>query len=143
MSQKQVIATPDAPPALGPYAQGVKIGDTIYVSGQLPLDPRSRQLVGGSISAQAERVLLNIRAILEEAEASLDDVVKITIYMKDLSQFDEVNKVFGLFFPIGENSRSLPPARSTVEVSRLPRDATIEMDAIAVISSGYMDLELF
>jgi 2-iminobutanoate/2-iminopropanoate deaminase len=143
MSQKQVIATPDAPPALGPYAQGVKIGDTIYVSGQLPLDPRSRQLVGGSIAAQTERVLLNIRAILEEAEASLDDVVKITIYMKDLNNFDEVNRVFSLFFPTSEGSRGLPPARSTVEVSRLPRDATIEMDAIAVISSGYMDLELF
>ena len=143
MNQKQIIATADAPPALGPYAQGIKIGDTVYVSGQLPVDPRTRQLIGGTIAAQTERVLLNIRAILEEGGASLDDVVKITIFLKDLSHFDEVNKVFAMFFPIGENSRSLPPARSTVEVARLPRDAAIEMDAIAVISSGYVDLEIF
>lgn len=143
MSMKQVIATPDAPPALGPYAQGVKVNDTVYVSGQLPMDPKTRQLITGSIAAQTERVLLNIRAILEEAEASLDHVVKITIYMKDLSQFDEVNRVFGIFFPTSENSRTLPPARTTVEVSRLPRDASIEMDAIAVITGGYIDLEMF
>ena len=144
MNMKQVIATPDAPPALGPYAQGIKVNDLVFVSGQLPLDPRSGQLVGGSIAAQTERVLLNIRAILEEAEASLDHVVKITIYMKDLSQFDEVNRVFGIFFPTSESSRCLPPARSTVEVSRLPRDAAIEMDAIAVVTSGgYVDLEIF
>ena len=143
MQSKQVIATPDAPPALGPYSQAIRVNDTIYVSGQLPMDPKTRQLIGGSIAAQTEQVLLNIRAILEEGEASLEHVVKMTIYMKDLAQFDEMNRVFGLFFPTSEHSRCLPPARSTVEVSRLPRDAAIEMDAIAVVTGGYIDLEIF
>lgn len=142
---KQIIATVEAPPAVGPYAQGVKVGDTIYVSGQLPLDPKTGKLVSGNIAVQAERVLLNIRAILEEAEARLDDVVKITLYMRDLSHFDEVNRVFALFFPVSDNPESmldtLPPARATVEVSRLPKDAEIEMDAIAVISHGYIDVD--
>ncbi len=144
---KQIIATVDAPPAIGPYAQGVKVGDTIYVSGQLPIDPKSGRLITGSIAAQTERVLLNIRAIIEEAEASMDDVVKITIYLKDLSNFEEVNRVYTLFFPWTDDptslSQSLPPARSTVEVSRLPKDADIEMDAIAVASHGYIDPELY
>lgn len=143
MQNKQVIATPDAPPALGPYSQAIRVNDTIYVSGQLPMDPKTRQLINGNIAAQTERVLLNIRAILEEAEASLEHVVKITIYMKDLSQFDEMNRVFGLFFPTSEHSQMLLPARSTVEVSRLPRDAVIEMDAIAVVTSSYADYEIF
>lgn len=143
MQNKLVIATPDAPPALGPYSQAIRVNDTIYVSGQLPMDPKTRQLIGGTIAAQTERVLLNIRAILEEGEASLDHVVKMTIYMKDLAQFEDMNRVFGLFFPCGENSRCLPPARSTVEVSRLPRDAAIEIDAIAVITSSYADFEIF
>lgn len=140
---KTAIATPDAPPALGPYSQGVKIGDTIYVSGQLPVDPRTREIVSGGIAAQTEQVLLNMREILEEGEASLSDVVKITIYLRDLSHFAEVNRVYELFFPNTEHDPQVPPARSTVEVSRLPRDADIEMDAIAVISGKYVDLEIF
>lgn len=143
MQSKIAIATPDAPPALGPYSQAIRVNDTIYVSGQLPMDPKTRQLISGNIAKQTEQVLLNIRAILEEGEASLEHVVKMTIYMKDLSQFDDMNRVFGLFFPTGEYSRTLPPARSTVEVSRLPRDAAIEMDAIAVVTGGYVDLEIF
>ncbi len=140
---KKVIATVDAPPVLGPYAQATKVDNTIYVSGQLPLDP-NRQMVTGSIAAQTERVLLNIQAILEEGEATLDDIVKINIYMTNLDHFDEMNRVFALFFPNSENSRRLPPARSCVEVSRLPKDATIEMDAIAVISrGGYADMDLY
>ena len=138
---KKVIATVDAPPVLGPYAQATKVDNTIYVSGQLPLSP-DRQMVTGSITAQTERVLLNIQAILEEAEATLDDVMKINIYMTNLDDFDEMNRVFALYFPNSENSRRLPPARSCVEVSRLPKDAIIEMDAIAVISrGGYSDIE--
>ena len=144
---KQIIATVDAPPAIGPYAQGVKVGETVYVSGQLPIDPKTGRMVSGSIAAQTERVLLNIRAIIEEADASLEDVVKITIYLKDLANFDEVNRVYALFFPFSDDpnslSQSLPPARSTVEVSRLPKDADIEMDAIAVISPGYFDSESY
>jgi len=141
--RKQVIATTDAPPALGPYAQAVKVGDTVYVSGQLPLEPKTRQMTGGDIALQTERVLLNIQAILEEAGASMDDVVKITIYLADLDRFDEVNRVFAMFFPTSEQSQRLPPARATVQVSRLPRDAQIEMDAIAVVSSGYVDPEMY
>ncbi len=122
---KEILATPDAPPALGPYAQAVKVENTIYISGQLPLDPQG-QASGRSAAAQTERVLLNIQAILGEGGATLDDVVKVTIYLRDMDWFDDVNRTFAMFF------RNLPPARSTVEVSRLPRDAGIEMDAIAV-----------
>ncbi|HEX8551105.1 MAG TPA: RidA family protein [Abditibacteriaceae bacterium] len=134
---KTIIATADAPPAIGPYAQAVKINDTLYVSGQLPMDARTGKLVGGSISAQTEQVLINMREILEEGGAALDHVVKVTIYLRDLNDFDEVNKVYALYF------NGLPPARSTVEVARLPRDAAIEMDCIAVISAGGYDPELF
>ena len=140
---KQIIATPDAPPAIGPYAQGVKIGDHIYVSGQLPLDPRTRQIVPGGIAAQTEQVLLNIQAILGEAEATLDHVVKFTIFMTNLDEFDEMIRIFAMFFPTGDNSRRLPTARSTVEVSRLPRDVSIEMEAIAVLTPETHDYELY
>lgn len=140
---KQMIATPDAPPAIGPYAQAVKVDNMVFVSGQLPLNPKTRLLVSGDIAMQTEQVLLNLRAILEEAESRLDDVVKITIYMTDLNKFDEVNRVYALFFPNTETSPNLLPARVTVEVSRLPRDAEIEMDAIAVITRDYPVSELF
>ena len=140
---KEIIATPDAPAAIGPYAQGVKVNDMIFVSGQLPYNPKNRELISGAIEAQTEQVLLNIRSILEEGGARLDDVVKVTIYMKNLDDFDAMNGVYELFFPNNENSTNLLPARSTVEVARLPRDADIEMDAIAIISGGYKDLELF
>jgi len=140
---KTAIATPDAPPALGPYSQGVKVGDSIYVSGQLPINPKTGQIVSGGIGAQTERVLLNIREILEEAEASLKDVVKITIFLKDLENFAEVNRVYELYFPNTEFNPIVPPARSTVEVARLPRDAEIEMDAIAILSGGYVDSEIY
>jgi 2-iminobutanoate/2-iminopropanoate deaminase len=142
-TSKTAIATPDAPPALGPYSQGIRVGDTIYVSGQLPLDPKTGQIVAGSIAEQTERVMLNIREILEEGEASLNDVVKVTIYLKDLGNFAEVNRVYGVFFPNTEHNPTLPPARSTVEVSRLPREAEIEMDAIAVVMPGYVDSEIY
>ena len=142
-NMKTAIATPDAPPALGPYSQGVKVGDSIYVSGQLPIDPKSGQIVSGGIGAQTEQVLLNIREILEQAEAALKDVVKVTIFLKDLENFAEVNRVYEMFFPNTEFNTIVPPARSTVEVSRLPRDAEIEMDAIAILSGGYVDPEIY
>lgn len=142
---KQIIATVEAPPALGPYAQGVRAGDTIYVSGQLPLDPKTRRIVGGGIAAQTEQVLINIRAIVEEGGGTMDDIVKITVYLADLDDFDEMNRVYALFFPDVENilAQTLPSARSTVEVSRLPHDAAIEMDAIAAITPGYTDIEAY
>lgn len=142
-NMKTAIATPDAPPALGPYSQGVKIGDTIYVSGQLPIDPKTGQLVSGGIGAQTEQVLLNIREILEEGEASLSDIVKVTIYLRDLSNFAEVNRVYELFFPNTDFDPQVPPARSTLEVSRLPRDAEIEMDAVAINGGTYIDPEMY
>lgn len=134
---KTIVATADAPPALGPYAQAVKVNDTLYVSGQLPMDARTRQLIGGSITAQTEQVLINMREILEEGGATLDHVVKVTIYLKDMNDFDEMNKTYEMYF------RNLPPARSTVEVARLPKDAALEMDCIAVITAGGYDPELF
>jgi len=140
---KEIIATPDAPAAIGPYAQAVKVNDMIFVSGQLPYDPKSREINLGDIGSQTEQVLLNIRSILEEGGAHLDDIVKVTIYMKDLGDFEAMNRVYELFFPNTETSTNLLPARSTVEVSRLPRDASIEIDAIAVISHDYTTPELF
>jgi len=143
MQTKSIVASPEAPPALGPYSQAVKVNDTVYVSGQLPIDPKTGQLVDGGIEAQTERVLLNIRSILEEGEASLQDVVKVTIFLNDLGDFAAVNRIYELFFPTNDHSSSLLPARSTVEVSRLPRGAGIEMDAIAVIGGSYIDSELY
>lgn len=140
---KEIIATPDAPAAIGPYAQAVKVNDMIFVSGQLPYNPKNREIVKGGIEAQTEQVLLNIRSILEEGGAHLDDVVKVTIYMKNLGDFEAMNATYELFFPNNEHSTNLLPARSTVEVARLPRDADIEIDAIAVISRDYMTPELF
>ncbi len=140
---KQVIATADAPPAIGPYAQGIRAGDMIFVSGQMPYNPRTRRIVSGGIGEQTEQVLSNIRAVVEEAGASMDDIVKITVYMKDLNEFDEMNRVYSIFFPTTDNplATTLPPARSTVEVSRLPRDAQIEMDAIAVLTPRSLDFD--
>ncbi|HEX8465653.1 MAG TPA: RidA family protein [Abditibacterium sp.] len=140
---KEIIATAEAPAALGPYAQGVKVNDMIFVSGQLPLNPKNREMVTGDIGAQTEQVLLNIRSILEEGGANLDDIVKVTIFMRDLDDFDAMNRVYEMFFPNTDTSTNLLPARSTVEVSRLPRDADIEMEAIAVIARDYQTPELF
>ena len=140
---KEIIATPDAPAALGPYAQAIKVNDMIFVSGQLPINPKTNALVTGSITEQTEQVLLNLRSILEEASATLDDIVKINIYMVDLDDFDEMNRVYQLFFPNTEVSTNLLPARATVQVARLPRDAEIEMDAIAVITHDSYAPELY
>lgn len=140
---KRVIATPEAPPAIGPYAQAIKVNDMVFVSGQIPLNPKTGQIVPGGLIAQTEQVLNNIRAILDEADATLDDVVKVTIYLTDLSKFDEVNRVYEMFFPVSEGTSNLLPARATVEVSRLPRGAEVEIDAIAVISREFQAPELF
>ena len=142
---KQVIATVEAPPALGPYAQGIRAGETIYVSGQLPMDPKTRRLIDGDIAAQTEQVLTNVRAIVEEGGGTMDDIVRITIYLTNLDDFDEVNRIYTMFFPTIDNAltETLPPARTTLEVSRLPRDAQIEMDAIAVITPGYSGFDVY
>lgn len=123
----EVISTDRAPSAIGPYSQAVRIqaGDLIFTAGQLPMDPESGTLIDGDIEAQTARVLENIKAVLEAAGSGLDQVVKTTVFLKDMDDFPRMNTIYGTFFK--EN----PPARSAVEVSRLPRDARIEIECIA------------
>ncbi len=123
---KQVIATEGAPKAIGPYSQAIASRGLVFVSGQIPLDPASGTLVTGGIAEQTAQVLENVKAVLAAAGAGLADVVKTTVYLKDLSQFAAMNEVYGKYF--GEK----PPARATVEVARLPRDVMVEIDAVAV-----------
>ncbi len=124
---KQNIQTPNAPAAIGPYVQAVSTGGFLFLSGQIALDPQTGELISGEIEAQTRRVLENLRAVLEAAGSSLERVVKTTVYLADLSDFSRMNEVYGRFF---EQSK---PARSTVQAARLPRDARIEIDAIALV----------
>jgi len=124
---RRTIVTDRAPRAIGPYVQAVQVGEWIFISGQIALDPDTGELVRGGIEEQTDRVLQNLRAILEAAGSSLEKVVKTTVYLADLNDFSKMNEVYARYFP-GEK-----PARATVEVSRLPRDARIEMDAIATL----------
>lgn len=124
---KDIISTPHAPAAIGPYSQAVKAGHFLFVSGQLPIDPKTGKLVDGDIGKQTEQVMNNLRAICESAGASLADVVKTTLYLRDLGQFKTVNEAYGRYFT--EN----PPARATVEVSSLPLDAALEIEATVFI----------
>jgi len=121
---REIIATADAPSAIGTYSQAVKVGDTVYLSGQIPLDPQTMAMVDGGIEAQIIRVFDNLRAVARAAGGDLADIVKLTIYLDDLSHFAVVNEIMGTYF-------SEPfPARAAVEVSALPRAAMVEMDAI-------------
>ncbi len=126
---KQTVTTPDAPAAVGPYSQAVRCGDTIYVSGQLPIDPRT-EAMPESVEEQARQSLANIRAILEAAGCTMADVCRCGIFLTDLDDFQAVNRVYASFFD-GDF-----PARATVEVSRLPLGARVEIDAIAVAAGG-------
>lgn len=119
------ITTPEAPLAIGPYSQAVESGDTIYVSGQIALDPNTGALSGHSVEEQLEIALGHLSSILNAADASLRDVVKVTIYLLDITKFANVNDIYAQFFD------SHRPARAVVEVSRLPKDALVEIDAIA------------
>ncbi len=123
---KTIISTPNAPAAIGPYSQGVACGDMVFVSGQLPFIPATGELLDGSIAEMTVQCMKNIEAILVEAGSSLANVVKTTIFLKDLNDFAEVNAAYAPFFP--EN----PPARACVQVAKLPRDAKIEIEVIAV-----------
>ena len=123
---KQTIATKSAPAAIGPYSQGVKANGFLFLSGQVALDPASGQVVPGDIRAQTERVLKNLEAVLAAAGSSMEGVVKTTVYLTDLGDFAAMNEVYARFFP------QAPPARATVEVRRLPKDAKVEIDLIAV-----------
>ena len=125
---KKAIATSEAPAAVGPYSQGIVSGGVVFVSGQLPLDPATGQFVEGGIEEQTARVIENLQAVLKAAGADLDSVVKVTVFLADMNDFAAMNKVYTSFFG------SVPPARSAVQVARLPKDARIEMEAIACLS---------
>ena len=123
---KKIVSSDQAPKAIGPYSQAVDCGDLVFLSGQIPLDPSTGQFVGaGDIQAQTERVLQNMIGVLQAAGLSLADVVRTTVYMVDLAEFAKMNEVYGRHF------KADPPARSTVQVSALPRGARVEIDAIA------------
>jgi len=124
---KKIVATEKSPKAIGPYSQAVIYDGIAYLSGQIPLDPATNQLVGGDIAVQTERVLENLKALLGACGASLESVLKTTIYLKDMGDFPKMNEVYGRYFT------QSPPARATVEAARLPRDVAIEVDAIAVV----------
>ncbi|AEH24885.1 RidA family protein [Pyrococcus yayanosii] len=124
---KEVIFTKKAPKPIGPYSQAVKVGSFLFISGQIPIDPETGKLVKGDIKAQTRRVLENIRAIVEAAGGSLEDIVKVTVYLRDLDDFQAMNEVYAEFFS------SSKPARAVVEVSRLPKDVAIEVEAIAYL----------
>ena len=122
---KQAIHSPDAPAAIGPYSQAIRTGDTLWMSGQIPLDPVSMAIVEGGIEAQAERVFANMQAVLKAAGGTFDDVVKLSILLVDLGDFAKVNEAMSKHF------RQPYPARSTYQVAALPRGARIEVEAIA------------
>jgi len=122
---RKIVKTMDAPQAIGPYSQAVEAGGFVFVSGQIPLDSKTGNVIQGDIASQTKIVMNNARAILMAAECSMSKVVKTTIYLKNMADFASVNEVYGGFFPVD------PPARATVEVSRLPKDVAVEMDFIA------------
>jgi len=124
---KRVIQTEKAPKAIGPYSQAIQAGNFLFLSGQIPLDPKTGELVKGDIRQQTQQVLENIKGVMESQGLGMEDVVKVTIFLKDIGNFNQVNEIYSTYFP------SSPPARSTVEVAKLPKDADIEIEAIAVI----------
>ena len=124
---KDIVQTDSAPKAIGPYSQAIKAGGFLFVSGQIPIDPQSGQFVPGGIAEQTEQVLKNLSAVLKAAGSGLDRVVKATVFLADMDEFVAMNQVYGKYFP------SNPPARATVEVARLPRDARVEIDVISLI----------
>ena len=123
---KQTIATKQAPQAIGPYSQAIEAGGFVFASGQIPSDPQTGNLVVGDVSAQTEQVLRNLSAVLAAAGTGLDQVVKTTVYLADMNDFAAMNEVYGRHFA------DQPPARATVQVARLPRDARVEIEVIAL-----------
>lgn len=128
MAELKEIRTPNAPAAIGPYSQAQVVGNLVFTAGQIPLDPATGAVIEGDVSAQTARVLDNLRALLEAAGASLQSVVKTTVYLVDMNDFAAMNAVYAEYF--GEHR----PARSTVQVARLPKDVKVEIDAIAVVA---------
>lgn len=125
--KKKVIQTEKAPKAIGPYSQAIRAENFLFLSGQIPLDPKTGELVRGDIRQQTQQVLENIKGVLESQKLGMEDVVKVTIFLKNIGDFNQVNEVYGTYFP------SFPPARSTIGVAALPRDVDIEIEAIALI----------
>ncbi len=123
---RDIISTKDAPQAIGPYSQAIKANGFIFTSGQVAIDPATQQIVAGDIAAQTERVLRNLSEILEAAGSGLGKVVRSTVFLKNMNDFAAMNQVYGKYFS------SAPPARSTIEVARLPKDALVEIDVIAL-----------
>ena len=123
---KEVIATERGPKAIGPYSQAIRANGFLFASGQIALDPATQQLVAGDIKVQTEHVMENLKAIVEAAGSSLDRVVRTTVFLADMSEFPAMNEVYGRYFP------AQPPARSTVQAARLPRDVRVEIDLIAL-----------
>ncbi len=123
------VTSSGAPPAIGPYSQAVRSGDLLFVSGQIPLDPATGELVGGDVAVQTNRVLRSLDAIVRAAGATLDDVVKTTVYLADMNDFVAMNRVYATWFA------DPAPARAAVEVARLPRDAQVEIDAIVRLAN--------
>jgi len=123
---REVIATDDGPKAIGPYSQAIKANGLVFVSGQVALDPATQQVVAGDVAAQTERALQNLAGILRAAGTSLDRTVKTTVFLKNMGDFTAMNEVYGRYFT------QAPPARSTVEVARLPKDVLVEIDVIAL-----------
>lgn len=126
--RREPVKTSNAPAALGPYSQAIKVGEFVYTSGQVAIDPASGEFIGGGIAEQTERVLKNVAAVLEAAGSSLDQVVKTLVFLSDMDDFAAMNEVYARFFP------GAPPARSTVQAARLPKDARIEIEAVALIT---------
>ena len=124
---KEIISTTKAPAAIGPYSQAVKLNNMIYTSGMIPLVPETMQVVEGGVQQQTKQVLENLKALLESAGSSLDKVVKTTVFIKDMNEFPKINETYAQFFAAN------PPARSTVEVARLPKDVLVEIECIAYI----------
>lgn len=123
---RDVIATDQAPKAIGPYSQAVRAAGLIFTSGQVALDPATQQVIAGDVAAQTERVLMNLSAVLQAAGSSLDKALRCTVFLKNMGDFAAMNEVYGRYF------KSAPPARSTVEVARLPREVLVEIDVIAL-----------
>ena len=129
MSQRSVVSSPDAPPAIGPYSQGINTGSFVFLSGQIPLVGGTGKFVDGAITEQTEQVIANIKALLASQKLVLSDVVKATVFLADMNEFAAMNEVYAKHFT------GTPPARSTVQVARLPRDARVEIEVIAQVKA--------
>ena len=127
MSSKEIVNTNDAPNAIGPYSQAIKVNRMVYLSGQIAIDPKTQQFIDGDIEIQTKKVLDNLKAVVKASGSNLENVVKTTIYLTNINDFSKVNEIYASYFSSGK------PARSTVCVAKLPKNAKIEIDAIAEI----------